>query len=332
VTFQTRLYLLLALAATGSVSALQAGPIDALYVFGDSTSDVGNVYTFTGGALPGPPYFNGQFSNGSVWAQDLTGLLGLAPLTPSLLGGTDYAYGGAETGVTTFNTAVAGSDLLGSTGQLAQFAMTHAAADPNALYIIWIGSNDLIDIFTSATPAQYGADIGIVASNIDTAIGTLAGLGARNFLLLTAPDLGIGPQTLAQGPAVAAAASALSAAFDATLVSGSGPIPSLAALAAINHINVSVLNTYALFDTIVANPGTYGFTNVTQPCLTGAVNYSGGTPCANPDQYLFWDDLHATAAANKIVAGAALSVIAPEPGSISLVAAGILVLAMLRRC
>ena len=81
--------------------------------------------------------------------------IGVAPLTPSLAGGTDYAYGGAETGVTSFNTAVPATDLLGSTGQIAQFQGTHPAADPNALYTIWIGSNDLSDILASApTSAQ----------------------------------------------------------------------------------------------------------------------------------------------------------------------------------
>ena len=73
--------------------------------------------------------------------------LGLAPLTPSLLpGGTDFAYGTGETGVTSFNTSNPATDLLGAGGQLAQFQAVHPVADPNALYTIWIGSNDLTDI------------------------------------------------------------------------------------------------------------------------------------------------------------------------------------------
>ena len=105
---------------------------------------------------------------------------------------------------------------------------------------------------------------------------------------------------IAGGPAVEAGASALSASFDTTLVNGAGPIPSLSALGTADGLNLSVLNTYSLVDSIVANPGTYSFTDVTDPCLTGAVNYSGGTPCANPNQYLFWDALHPTAAADPI--------------------------------
>jgi len=202
---------------------------------------------------------------------------------------------------------------------------------PTRFYTIWIGSNDLNGIFTNATPAQYGSDIGIVAGNIDTATSALAGLGAKNFLILTAPDLGRFPGVLALGPTVSAEASALTATFDTTLVNGSGPVPSLSALAAAAGIDISVLNTYALFDEISANPSAYGLTNVTQPCLTGEVNYSGGIPCAAPNQYLFWDTDHPTAAGQEVVADAALSVVIPEPNSISLIAVGMLGLGIFRR-
>ena len=41
----------------------------SLFVFGDSLSDVGNVFLATGGQQPASPYANGQFSNGPIWAQ-----------------------------------------------------------------------------------------------------------------------------------------------------------------------------------------------------------------------------------------------------------------------
>src|SRR5580704_10430984 len=147
--------LCICLALAGFLPA-QAGSIDGIYAFGDSLTDVGNIYAATSGAVPAAPYVNGQFTNGNVWVQDLASDLGLAPLTPSLLGGTDYAYGTAETGITSFNTSAPAADLLGATGQLTQFqTAVHATADPNALYTIWIGANDLSDILANASPAQY---------------------------------------------------------------------------------------------------------------------------------------------------------------------------------
>jgi len=297
-----------------------AGTIDAIYAFGDSLSDVGNVFHLTG--MPAPPYVNGQFSNGPVWLQTLAAGLGLAPLTASLTGGTDYAYGGGESGAAPFNTANPITDIVGSTGQVAQFQAAHPTADSNALYTIWIGGNDLDDIPATATTAQIAADIGAIAANIDTAITELAGDGAKHFLIVTVPDLGKTPAAIAGGPATEAGASALAQGLDSTVVLGSGPIPSLASLAALDGLNLQVLNTYALLDTIVANKSMFGFTDVTDPCLVGM------SVCANPNQYLFWDSIHPTAAGHAIVGAAALALEAPEPGSISLVAAGLLGLAL----
>ena len=327
-------WIVVMLFATMGVPVVHASGIDAIYTFGDSLSDTGNDYIGTGGALPLTPYVSGQFTNGNVWLQDFASDIGVGPVAPSLAGGTDYAYGGAETGVTSFNTAVPATDLLGSTGQLAQFEATHLAADSKALYTIWIGSNDLSDILaTSPTSAQAAADLGIVAANIDTAVNTLAALGAKNFLILTVPDLGKTPDALAAGPLASATASALSAAFDATLINGGGGIPSLATLAALDSVNIAELNTYSLLDTLAADPSAFGFTNVTSPCYTGT--YAGfadlgdpGTVCAHPNQYLFWDGEHPTAAADTFIADAAVETVTPtpEPSSLLLLGTGLLTL------
>src|SRR5262245_65983712 len=73
-------------------------PFSEVIVFGDSISDTGNGYIFTGGFAAGPPYFDGRFSNGPVWVEALAQELGLPVPTPSLNGGTNYAIGGEETG------------------------------------------------------------------------------------------------------------------------------------------------------------------------------------------------------------------------------------------
>jgi len=52
-----------------AVSPVAAPVYSAFYVFGDSLSDVGNVYAASGGAEPASPYYAGEFSNGPIWAQ-----------------------------------------------------------------------------------------------------------------------------------------------------------------------------------------------------------------------------------------------------------------------
>jgi phospholipase/lecithinase/hemolysin len=92
-------------------------------------------------------------------------------------------------------------------------------------------------------------------------------------------------------------------------------------------LNLNILDTYSLLDAIVANPGAYGFTNSTNACLTGEVNYAGGTPCspivAVQNQYVFWDDKHPTSATDALVAEAALALVTPEPASILTFAGGL---------
>ena len=133
---------------------MPAAPFTAIYAFGDSLSDVGNAFTATGGMIPpSPPYANRQFSNGPVWVQGLAAGLGLPAPTPSLLGGTNYAYGGAHSGASVVHAANA-TDVTGPTGQLAQYFSTHPTSDPAALYTLWVGSNDLRSILTRSFGTQ----------------------------------------------------------------------------------------------------------------------------------------------------------------------------------
>jgi phospholipase/lecithinase/hemolysin len=326
-------YFALPLCLAGAfTTTLSANSIDAIYSFGDSLSDAGNIYALTNGTIPSSPYSQGRFTNGNVWVQDLSVALGLNPVSASLTGGTDFAYGDASTGSTPVH---AGTfiDLTGAAGQLTQFHAANPVADPNALYTIWIGSNDVSDILKSGTPATDATDVAASIANIDSAIATLAGYGAKNFLVLTVPDLGKTPTAIGGGRAAQTAASSLAAAFDLTLVNGNATagLPSLGNLAGAAGINLSVLDTYSLIDSVVANPNAFGFTDVTDACVTGSVNYIGGTACANPSQYLFWDELHPTAGGHALVGDAALATITPEPASMALLGMGLLGVFLSRR-
>jgi phospholipase/lecithinase/hemolysin len=79
---------LLALSLLMPASAF-AQPYSALYIFGDSLSDSGNVAALTSGIQPGPStaYTQGRFTNEFNYADGLATRLGLAA-APSLLGGT----------------------------------------------------------------------------------------------------------------------------------------------------------------------------------------------------------------------------------------------------
>lgn len=319
----------LAVAATLALTAATAtaAPFTSVYAFGDSLSDVGNVFLATGGAQPVPPYANGQFSNGPVWLQTLATGLGLAPLQPSLAGGTDYAFGGAQSGTTPTHAA----NQLDLPAQLASYLTAHPTAVPGALYTVWIGSNDLFGaIEAAAQPGTSNPDPRVTANaavaNTIGAVRTLAVTGARDVLVVTVPDLGKTP-LLNGDPATAGAGTFLSAYFNAALRTGLGADPLL------SGVSLRTLDTYSLIDSAVAFPAAFGFTNVTSPCVPGGPA-NPGTPCAptlaGQNAYLFWDQVHPTASAHAFIGQAALQTV-PEPASLLLLGGALAGIGVMRR-
>jgi phospholipase/lecithinase/hemolysin len=282
----------------GSTTAAAGGPYSAMYVFGDSLSDAGNVSLATGGLVPvSPPYADRSFSNGPVWAVDLASALGLPALQPSLAGGTDFAFGGAETGRTPEHTPN-GTDL---TSQFSQFTAQVASPQSGALYAIWIGSNDVLDIANDAslTQAQQQADVAAAVNNEVSVIDQLAARGARNLLVLNVPDLGKTPDEIGRGATAAATASSLASLYDNELASALQP------LQASGSVKVNLVDTYSLLDQLVANPGAVGLSNATDPVWTGNVSSSSGTLNATgaaQNQYVFFDSLHPTAQTHSLLA------------------------------
>ena len=279
--------------------AAPGAPYTAMYVFGDSLSDTGNVSLATFGLLPvSPPYADRSFSNGQVWAQDLAKSLGLPPLQPSLGCGTDFAYGGAETGQTPTHT-LNPTDLP---AQFAQFQTQVPSPQAGALYAVWIGSNDVLDIANngSLTPDQQRADIAAAVNNEVSVIGGLAARGAQNLLVLNVPDLGKTPDEIAHGSAAAQQASSLAALYNSDLADALKPLEASGAL------KIDLVDVFSVLDNVNANPDAFGFTNVTDPVWTGNLTSSGsGTLRATgaaQNQFLFFDSLHPTAQAHGLLA------------------------------
>lgn len=287
-----------------------------LFVFGDTLSDTGNVFLATGGAIPpAPPYFNGRFSDGPNWIDALTSGLGTpAGQTPSLAGGNNYAFGGARTG--------AGSSPV--PGVLAQigglWAPTHPSADPNALYVMVGGGNDMRDART-AFPSNSAADQAgreaaaqAAMTNLINGLGFLASRGTKNVLVATMPDLGATPEAAALG--LIPASTDASQRFNALM-------PMLLAAGTTLGVNMYLLDMAELMDNVRADAlgnggATYGITNVFTPC--GPFPGSIGIAC---DVSLFSDALHPSAKAHALLGQAALQAVngqaAPEPATVWLV-------------
>jgi phospholipase/lecithinase/hemolysin len=278
-----------------------------IYAFGDSLSDAGNIYAATLHLVPTAPYVNGEFSNGPVWVQDLAGKLGLPAPKASLTGGTDFAYGGAETGADPLHPQNP-SDLP---SQFAQFVVRYPVPQANALYTLSAGSNDVFDAIAAypTNPSAAAADVTQAVANETAFVSDLAARGAREFLVLNVPNLGAVPSETAKGPQVEQIASTLSASYDSQLSA------SLGALATEDHLDLHLLDAYALINAGIANPSAYGFTNVTDPVWSGNfTNPASGTLAATgsaQNSYLFFDGKHPTAAAHALLADAAYASLTP---------------------
>lgn len=247
-----------------------------IYVFGDSLVDAGNLFVPTGGAFPpSPPYFNGRFTNGLVWVETLAPRLGINT-NPA----NNLAVGGATSGTLNVNSALIGLPLPGLQTEINSFTTASGAANPNALYVVWAGANDYLGGSTDTTA---------VVNNLSNAVTTLTANGAKNIMVVNLPDLGKTTQ-LRLAPN-SAAVTALVNTHNSQLTAA------LQTQAQNRNVNIIPLDTYALFNEILAEPARYGLTNVTESCL----NLAAGTVCSNPDQYLFWDDIHPTAAAHGLI-------------------------------
>jgi phospholipase/lecithinase/hemolysin len=273
------------------------GGFSGVYAFGDSLSDAGNVSLGTLGTVPvGDIYSGGRFTNGNVWVQDLAQNLGLPAPKPSLAGGTDYAYGGAETGATATHAANP-TDLP---SQLGQFVASVPHPSPTALYTVWAGSNDVLDIANSTqTPAQQQATVQQAVNNEVGFIDGLISHGAKDLVVMGVPDLGKTPYEMAR-PVSDATSSTLAQTYNNDLGAA------LQQIMASGAASIDYVNTYAMLDAAASNPAAYGFTNVTQPVWNGNLtdSHSGTLAATGAAQngFLFFDDLHPTAAGHALLA------------------------------
>lgn len=285
---------------------------------------------------PSPPYFEGRFSNGPLWVEklaeeldiDLTPATELSVVSPgseisspvTLIDGNpvvspffngnttnqsvNFAYALAQTGAN--GSTEIGEFVPGMERQVEFFVTDHLqadkAADSEALYILWGGSNDYFS--PNADPEE-------TIDNIEAEIESLYDVGGRNFLVVNLPDLGIIPE--ANNPELPASPEVLTS----ELGEETSPKARASLTALVNThnslldstvdrledtltgANLTILDINSLFSEVIENPEEFGFTNITEPFLDPITLTP--TAAADPDEYLFFDTIHPTEAGHNLV-------------------------------
>lgn len=281
--------------AAVAAPAFAESTFDQTVFFGDSLTDSGYYRPLLPAAYQP---ITGKFTTnpGWVWSEYVADYYG-TNATPNGNGqsGDNYAIGGARVDAT--NPPSALGVALPMTTQVANYlASTGGKANPNALYTVWGGANDLFAI--QAAPTQAQQIIGSAVTAQVGIVGTLEAAGARYVMVPTIPDIGLTPAFRAQGTT----GTVLAATYNAALFGGLKSA----------GLEVIPVDTFHILQEIVADPAAYGFTNVTDPACTMDLPLCNPTSLVEPNAqntYLFADGVHPTTATHQILGQYALSIL-----------------------
>lgn len=273
----------------------------SITVFGDSLSDPGNIPRFFGLNLPPPPYFQNQFSNGSIYAKYLDGLFDISvPLN-------DYAIGGAYSGTQNVG-GLPGNPLVGLPnagvdGEISLYLSGNPHPTAHDLFIVWAGANDYFG-FLSATPPPAGATPAQLTSlflapngpvtnaitNIVADVKRLAAAGVKNFVVPNLPNLGATPNYGAS-PATSVPATLLASLHDQALPQA------LSQLQQQFNVNITIVDIGTVFADVTRNPAKYGIdpNHISDQCILSPACV------AQHQNYLFWDGVHPTGLVQQIL-------------------------------
>jgi outer membrane lipase/esterase len=280
-----------------------------IFIFGASLMDSGNHFAVTG-VTAHPPFIPPPYSydtygigghrptNGHTWVERLAQEMGLTKWAKPayrnpLFGNYAFSYARARY-----------MDPLPDPMEPSLFDQVedwdsngYCTGDPgnrmdDTLFIVDSGYRDALDVLMAANDTEKAAImqgwLGAIAANLYA----LYECGAHNVLVAYLPDMA-GPAVPPEGKPNATAASAM---FNYLMLQ---PVIDMYAGPDFN-MNISAVDFFAYTVWMKANSEAFGFTNVTDACVTPLV--TAGAFCEDPDAYFWWDGLHPTKKVHALLA------------------------------
>lgn len=240
-------------------------PIERMYVFGDSYSDIGRGWVD---------------SDGPTAVAYLANHLGIT-LVPSNTpdaaeNSLNFAVSGASTGESAGRAVHKGWLGIGMKNQVAKFvAMVGDGSitfDPQTtIFFIAGGLND------KRIPTEQ------TVANIESEIESLYAVGARRFRIAILPE---------KIPAFSEVGKRLNPAIE--------KIPEQMQ-PKLKGAGVRLSQWGAFFDEVMDHPEKYGITDITNPCAGREIFDEDATPCASPASHFYYHKGHPSTAVHKVV-------------------------------
>lgn len=271
----------------------------AFYVFGGSLADAG---TYLVPIADGVAEHRWTVNPALVWNQHLGEQLGLE-VTANIvintetgevtqLGGTNYAQGGARV---KYNPGDYDHNTLSLSEQVDVYlASTGGQADPDALYALLGGANDIIyqGLQLKAHKisfAQAKANTAIAAGDLVVIVGRLIDAGARHILVFNGHNIGKSPVGAKHGILARIFFKKEAKVFNKALEAG---------LAKLDGDDIIYVDLYEFMNKVVKHPGSFGFANAKAVACSVemAINCTLETilPGASATTYFFADQVHPT--------------------------------------
>jgi len=188
------------------------------------------------------------------------------------------------------NFAVGGATTADMLTFMSSYLNTVSSIDSGHLYVLDGGGNG-IETFSAQDSAQNMVDM----------VALLHSKGATDFLVLGLPALVDAPRFNAAAPGVVQFLEDYTRDYNDYLMAG------LAVLGLPTSARLTYFDTKTELDNGVAQALSHGFTNLTDAC------YDGASLCTNPDEYIFWDDLHVTTKVHEYLGQRMFAAISPVP-------------------
>ncbi|XP_047312887.1 GDSL esterase/lipase At4g28780-like [Impatiens glandulifera] len=333
--------LLLVIVAVSRLDLVESDPLQAIYIFGDSTMDVGTNNHLKDSLARSDMPFNGidfpfsqptgRFSNGHNTADLIVRLFGenrspspfltllshQSTFKADIMKGVNFASGGSgilkETGNYTLKEVVPLEVQIDQFSTVCSNITQLLGSDKgnslinSSLYIISVGSNDFFDYQRLNLSASIPRDA-LLASLHQTyarQLKRLYCLGARKFGIVSVPPIGCCP-------------------FERAVYGGGECVDDMNAFALdfyeltrsmlenlsrkFPDFEYSLGNAYNMTMTMLNNPILFGIREAKTACC-GQGKFNGEVPCNKsaslcPDrkEYLFWDMFHPTQAVSQLAA------------------------------